>query len=556
MSSAAPRPVLLLCGDLAGPDTGLDVGLVIAALASQYPNLEARVVPDLCGAVIAGGKGLPHPPARPVLGVCSDDLLSPKVALRLSDDGFEPLLLTSLDLAAACDRLPPAQAVETAALLSSAAVARAAAEPHDPPTRSKMRIRRQAGIQGRRSLFTLPPLVEQPVAAVDPTDCLHSYGCRVCIPACPADALSGTEDGLVVSAESCTGCGICVTACPFEALGIAGLTPGQLAAEVGALLEPTAESGTSRAIVYVPPSGSEALERLRISALGKPLTYLPVRVPCSSIVTAEWLLAPLAAGAVAVRVVSCGPECEHRCGESAAEAVAFARELVAGIGAPPSAVGLLPPAGELPAGALDTPDPAASQPQAAEDGPRESAAEFDISAAHRSATAIRSLPALGESAFRLEHEASPLGDVLIDPKTCTGCANCTRVCPTHALRWEEDPSRVAISFEHGLCVNCDICVELCPEKTSGAIEVIPAVDTAALTDSPRILYEQEQARCERCGEPMGSVALIRKIEASLRENKNIDDRTIAMVTKRCARCSGAGPLDPPDAPGNKGPLIF
>lgn len=54
------------------------------------------------------------------------------------------------------------------------------------------------------------------MAIIQPDRCLaYDTGCRVCVDACPYDALSVDENGLpIVDPKACNGCGECVNVCP------------------------------------------------------------------------------------------------------------------------------------------------------------------------------------------------------------------------------------------------------------------------------------------------------------------------------------------------------
>jgi Pyruvate/2-oxoacid:ferredoxin oxidoreductase delta subunit len=53
------------------------------------------------------------------------------------------------------------------------------------------------------------------VAEIDAEACAHCYDC---VPACPFDALTQTDDGVVREWSKCLGCGVCETACATGAI--------------------------------------------------------------------------------------------------------------------------------------------------------------------------------------------------------------------------------------------------------------------------------------------------------------------------------------------------
>ena len=43
--------------------------------------------------------------------------------------------------------------------------------------------------------------------------------CGACIPECPAEAISETDETAVIDASKCTDCGACAESCPVDAIG-------------------------------------------------------------------------------------------------------------------------------------------------------------------------------------------------------------------------------------------------------------------------------------------------------------------------------------------------
>jgi len=106
---------------------------------------------------------------------------------------------------------------------------------------------------------------------------------------------------------------------------------------------------------------------------------------------------------------------------------------------------------------------------------------------------------------------SPLGKVELDSSRCTGCGLCAGECPTEALviSSSEETDAFQLIFKHGNCVVCGQCVEICPEK---CLRMERVFDMGKM-DSQLVLFEDEIARCSKCGSPIGPKAMIDKMQA-------------------------------------------
>ncbi|MCD4828909.1 MAG: 4Fe-4S binding protein [Candidatus Cloacimonetes bacterium] len=107
---------------------------------------------------------------------------------------------------------------------------------------------------------------------VIPEDCV---GCRICVAACPVDAISMVEGKAVIDQDMCIDCGICLSKCPVEAIVLDTLsaTPAEDAAP-DATPEPpvTPDAPEPDADTQSAPSVEEAAAVLAEEAITDPMS--------------------------------------------------------------------------------------------------------------------------------------------------------------------------------------------------------------------------------------------------------------------------------------------
>jgi len=75
-------------------------------------------------------------------------------------------------------------------------------------------------------------------------------------------------------------------------------------------------------------------------------------------------------------------------------------------------------------------------------------------------TSARAMRFLDQERITIE---TPLAS--IDPDLCTGCGNCSQVCPTQAIRLKKRDGVLSLSAVEALrCIGCGSCVVVCPVK--------------------------------------------------------------------------------------------
>ena len=52
---------------------------------------------------------------------------------------------------------------------------------------------------------------------------------------------------------------------------------------------------------------------------------------------------------------------------------------------------------------------------------------------------------------------------MISIKECSGCGNCEKVCPKHAIKMEENEEGFLYPcLDSLLCIDCNVCEKVCP----------------------------------------------------------------------------------------------
>ncbi len=64
---------------------------------------------------------------------------------------------------------------------------------------------------------------------------------------------------------------------------------------------------------------------------------------------------------------------------------------------------------------------------------------------------------------------------VVNRERCTGCGNCTDVCPTEAIRIED--GKAVITME---CVDCGACPRVCPEGAIRKVAVAPRESNSSI----------------------------------------------------------------------------
>jgi ferredoxin len=317
---------------------------------------------------------------------------------------------------------------------------------------------------------------------------------------------------ILVDQHACEGCGACVAECPTSSLTFTEPSPIELRSRLAALLAPVDDVRAEPPVLafHCAERGQAALaDAIRLGLTYSP-RVLPVPMACLRHVSEADLLGTIRLGAAGVALLGC-ESCPHGSRALFIERVNRVQGVLEVFGAGADRVRLV--TGQ----ANDS---------------RAMIAALDGFVASLGPAPVRwdgrgGLPADGREviadAVRALLDASrrepgrlavapdaPFAVPEVDPAKCTLARACVNACPTHA--WRFDEPRQALELRSIACVNCGLCVQVCPE---GAITLAPAIPLAAQALDWQVQVRDELVACLKCGKPVGNLKAIQAVEAKL-----------------------------------------
>lgn len=364
----------------------------------------------------------------------------------------------------------------------------------------------------QQALEAMPDLVgefEKPrYFNYNPDICAHGArglgGCRRCLDACPAGAITSIGERIEVDAHLCQGGGVCASSCPSGAIRYAYPALPDLLARLRSLLEAYREAGGEAPVVLL-HDGESGLQWLLDHAGELPQACLPFCLEEVASVGLESWLSLFAFGAAGVAVL-CHEEIPASARGQLGEQVAFGEALLAGMGYPGNRIRLLE-ATDRAAGMADL---AGFGPALVSDPARyqvvdEKRTTIRLALDHLYARAPNPQPSSDLPA------GAPFGEIVVDRHSCTLCMSCASVCPAGAvLAGGELPQ---LTFIEQNCLQCGICASACPEHS---ISLRPRMlYRLAERSGRRVLNEDQPFHCLRCHKPFASTRTIEAILAKL-----------------------------------------
>ncbi|RKD95572.1 hydrogenase iron-sulfur subunit [Halopiger aswanensis] len=371
-------------------------------------------------------------------------------------------------------------------------------------------------------------------------------GCNECVEACPHDAVERTKiDEVEFHKDACQNCGACTSACPTGATQLREPSNERIAREIEALLRRTDDEGgwllnrsgsdleTPIVAFVCSEEADDALREYgRLAAAGKvDVEYppiLPVRVNCTDTVGEAHAMHALACGADGVAIVGCGGDCLHSGPDPKADLVRrlnrASRDLELG-----ERFEFFAPAPDEPGAFVEAISTFAVELEESPIPEGEHEATGTIDDSGRENPAFDSHGWTLESVRAILEHVDPEREVIRGLKdfgrlavddSCTFTPTCSTICPTDAIRRDEEGA--VLEFNHERCVNCGTCEEGCVEDAITMhdglhLSLLPERRDDESEPAWVTVHDGEMRECRNCGEPFASEGTARKIEGEVGE---------------------------------------
>ncbi len=384
------------------------------------------------------------------------------------------------------------------------------------------------------ALAALPGLVgefEKPrYFQYDASICAHGRsgleGCRRCIDACPAQAISSLKEMIEVDPYLCQGAGSCASACPSGAIHYAYPRVSHVIDALrGLLRDYRGEGGAEPQVLFA--DGGAGAQALAALAGRLPEAVLPVQVEEIGSVGMEVWLSALAYGARRVMLLAT-PSVPCSVLREVSLQLSYAGGILESLGYPRSLLQLVVVEGDGSAAeqVLSRPVPAVEIEPAGFAGLGQKRAALRIVLDHLYACAPAPQPVAELP------DGAPFGAIEVNPQSCTLCMACVSVCPAQALY--DGGDRPQLRFIEGNCVQCGLCHAACPED---AIRLLPRiVYEMPLYREQRVLHQEDPFCCVNCGTPFATRAVIQRLTEKLAGHWMYQEAAAMQRLRMCERC--------------------
>jgi len=495
---------------------GLNTDDIASFLKRRSPDTEVIVADNLCqpGALqeYAGSRKI-----RPgVVGACTELENNRHFEKAKAELGCDSYSVRIVDLLAETNApYSIIERTERAKLLLWAQIRRRSQFQRVPADKLKMQFVKPEGEISRRDLLRLVLPRNTVIPFIEPVKCKADRGCQLCLKACPLNAIIAPDSEAVIDATLCNGCGACVAACPERAVIYPTFSPEEINGELEGLLLPDDVDLGPRIVGVSCQGGLPASGEKEAARPALPANMLPLSIPSLAMVSPWLMLRAFYLGAQGLALIT-SPDTARRDVDFAQceENVMFAQQILGCWGIEPQRVRVFTSTDSTIQRELDR---FAEEIAGLSRTPMLPAADTPLPARGLMLPAILKNMGerLGEPSGDVATGNVACGTVKLDNSKCTGCGLCTMNCPTGALSFtsnDEGVDLLKITFKHGNCVACGECVEACPEN---CLTLERSLNPGSVLRAAEVFFEDEIARCRKCGKPIASMAMIRQLRDRL-----------------------------------------
>ncbi len=421
----------------------------------------------------------------------------PLVVREARREGLNPYLYTPIDrleltLAAPVSPSDLVAAKYSAALASMADKALTRLSPSKSVDRRTLLFK---PLQGVMEYVPAPILL-------NPSICGSWRHCRLCLDACPHNALEGKPP--MVDASKCTGCGVCSAVCPFGLLFMPQWNVKALTYMLDRLRKSTDKPGV---IVGVCDSMLGELSN-HLEGLDVEYPVVFIHIHCPGWLTEFHMLEAALSGFDVV--IACSDDRVAECRDGGASE-RWLKEME--------------PLGAYPA-IIRSPEELAETLASYKPRSRPLRGVEHLTVDKTAAYSILEAYGVEEASF-----STPIvGYPEVDEEKCLLCEACSNSCPYGALRLSAEGDEFKLVFDASKCTACGACEASCPY---GALRLSYRFSRSLLGKS-HVLAKDEVARCRMCGRPIGSLKHLKALEKKLRES-GVDEWVIEQLWL-CQEC--------------------
>ncbi len=304
-------------------------------------------------------------------------------------------------------------------------------------------------------------------------------GCKRCLESCPAKAIGKNDEGLYIDHFRCEGCGSCVLVCPTGAMQYLPFDD-ELFLNYLKIIEPAGYS--------VVIAGEDALKRFHFRNIGRRFEgVIFIEHPAPVALHSAQLLGVFCMGVRRLYIGDINREAE------------FVNSLLKDLFGIEEFI--MPFSYEE--GVFKPVDNPLGLPLEIKHAPRH------IFLAHIIQELMKEA---GVSAFNLNRMTDRFAEIQCDAQRCSLCLACVNVCNAGAMRAVQDD--FSLRFNPSFCINCGLCVELCPEKALSS-EMVQQIEESFFDE--KLLARDEPMHCRRCGKLFGNRRVFDEVVRRLTE---------------------------------------